>query len=121
MKIADVDQIKDNLIKKGFYPSLVAHEFKIAPTENFINVEDDDFGCILNCAIRYAIGRRTYITSLVCDFITPLLPHLSSRTLKIIESDISQADSYGDEKIDKPVWMKLLNDVGNELNNRNGD
>ena len=44
-----------------------------------IDLQDDFFGTILNCAVRYAIGRQTYMPGLVIDFITPLLPHLSEK------------------------------------------
>ena len=80
--------------------------------------DDEDFGLILNCAVRYAIGRQTYVPSSVCSFITPLLPKLSDRTLWCLEKDIASADSYGDKKIDKPVWMKLLSDIKDEISRR---
>ena len=37
---------------------------------------DGNFGVMQTCAIRYACGRRTYMPSLVIDYITPLIPHL---------------------------------------------
>lgn len=36
-----------------------------------IDPYNDDFGAICNCAVRYAVGRRTYMPDLVIDFITP--------------------------------------------------
>ena len=41
---------------------------------------DDDFGAVLNCAVRYAIGRQTYMPGLVIDFIRPMLPYLNNAT-----------------------------------------
>ena len=46
-----------------------------------IDLSDDNFGAVLNCAVRYAIGRRTYMPGLVIDYITPLLPYLNNKTL----------------------------------------
>ena len=46
---------------------------------------------------------------------TPLLPSLSIRALAVLEKDISSADGYGDEKIDRPDWMKFLTAVRAEL------
>ena len=83
-----------------------------------ISPTDEDFGLILNCAVRYSIGRQTYMPTAVCDFITPLIPGLSNRTLWCLEKDIAEADSYGDEKIDKPVWMNFLASVRNEIKRR---
>ena len=79
---------------------------------------DDDFGLILNCAVRYSLGRQTYVPGSVCSFIAPLISKLSDRTLWCMVQDIASADSYGDERIDKPVWMKFLADIKHEINRR---
>lgn len=86
-----------------------------------IDATDEDFGAILTCAVRYALGRRTYIVSLVVDFIKPLLPELSKKTLTVMERDIETAGNYGDESVDKPVWMDLLTRVKSELKKRGDD
>lgn len=64
---------------------------------------DEDFCTILICAIRYCLGRRTYMPSLVTDIIRPLLPHLDDKTLSVMRGDIKIAESYGNETIDKPM------------------
>lgn len=51
---------------------------------------DDDFGgAVLNCAVRYALGRETYMPRLVMEEITPMLPDCSDKTLRVFERDIS--------------------------------
>ena len=55
-----------------------------------IDLADDNFGCVLNCAVRYAMGRETYMPSLVISFITPLLPYLSDNTLWRFDQDITE-------------------------------
>lgn len=84
-----------------------------------INLHDDFFGTVLNCAIRYCIGRRTYMPSLVQDFIRPLLPHLSDKTLWCMERDIREAKNYGDPNIDEPDWKRFLADVQKVIEARN--
>lgn len=79
---------------------------------------DEDFELILNCAIRYALGRRTYIVKTVIDYTKPFLPRLSNRTLKCIKTDIETSDSLGNENIDKPEWLKLLHRIEIELSER---
>ena len=79
-----------------------------------INI-DEDFETILICAERYALGRMSYMPHLVIGYITPLLPSLSIRALAVLERDVSSADGYGDEKIDRPDWMKFLTAVSAEL------
>lgn len=87
-----------------------------------IDLEDDEFGTVLNCAVRYSLGRQTYMPHLVMDFIRPLLPHLSDRTMWCLERDIREADTYGcdygDPKIDEPAWKKFLAEIQSEIARR---
>lgn len=81
-----------------------------------------DFETILLCAVRYAIGRRTYIPSRVIDYITPLLPYLSEDVLKLIVNEIIERYTYegalGDEKIDRPYWEQFLRKIRIEIGGR---
>lgn len=83
---------------------------------------DKNFETILLCAVRYAIGRKTYIPSLVIDYITPLLPYLSEDVLKLIADEIIGHYTYegalGDEKIDKPYWEQFLRKIRLEIGGR---
>lgn len=74
---------------------------------------DEDFGSVLVCAVRYALGRRTYMPSVVADFVSSIAGELSVRTLTVIKNDILAAkdrNMLGDENIDAPVWLDLLHD-----------
>lgn len=81
-----------------------------------------DFETILLCAVRYAIGRRTYIPSRVIDYITPLLPYLSEDVLKLIADEIIGRYTYegalGDEMIDRPYWEQFLRKIRLEIGGR---
>lgn len=90
----------------------------MAKTKLTIDLEDEDFGAVLNCAIRYCIGRQSYMPSLVIDFIRPLLPYLSERTLRCMEKDLSDATYFGDENIDKPMWLQFKTEVEYEIKRR---
>lgn len=72
-----------------------------------IHLEDDDFGAVLNCAVRYALGRRTYMPHLVIGFIQPLLPYLTDKTLWCFKRDVEECKDYGDPDIDKPEWANF--------------
>lgn len=70
---------------------------------------NDDFGLMMNCAVRYAIGRRTYMPSAVIGFITPLLSQINDRTLHCLDQDIADAKysgGYGDE-CDERDWLRF--------------
>ena len=87
-----------------------------------IDISDDYFGAVLNCAVRYCLGRRTYMPKLVMDYIRPLLPGLSDKTLWCFEKDIRQHEtdgfSYGDPSIDEPAWREFLILIQQEINQR---
>lgn len=79
---------------------------------------DDDFGTVLMCAVRYALGRCTYMPKLVIDFIKLYLPKLNDKTLWCFVKDIESAPSLGHEEIDKPLWLCFLADVKAEQERR---
>lgn len=94
------------------------------PTIPQIDLQDDDFGAVLNCAVRYAIGRQTYMPSLVINFITPLLPYLSDKTLWCFDQDVTDAKwsgGYGHPDIDEPHWMKFHENVRAERTKRGNE
>lgn len=77
-----------------------------APTVDAVPI-DADLGMMLTCAVRYACGRRTYIPSIIIDYITPLILHLDDTTLAIINKDLDEAartGGYGDPQIDESRW-----------------
>lgn len=84
---------------------------------------DNDFGIICLCAMRYALGRQTYMPSLVQDFIRGHIVEIDSGTVEIMIRDIDTADKItahtlsdghilsldglGDTKIDRPGWEQF--------------
>ena len=71
--------------------------------------DENDFGTLCICALRYCQGRETYMPSLVRDIIRPLLPQLTDRDIRVMLEDCDfqqKFDIYGDEKIDKPGWLQ---------------
>lgn len=72
-------------------------------------LEIDDFGTLAICAIRYCHGRQTYMPDLVRDIIKPHLHDLSDKDLGVMIEDCEYQERmhlYGDERIDKPGWVK---------------
>lgn len=85
---------------------------------------DKNFETILLCAVRYAIGRQTYMPPLVIDYITPLLPYLSDECLMWLDTEIVEHSNYGglgDEKIDKPYWLAFYGKILAERMKQNGE
>ena len=94
-------------------------DLRADPPKGMIDPANDDFGAVCNCAVRYAVGRRTYMPSLVIDFITPHLGELSDKTLWCFQRDLQEraritrdfADDWaGDEwkQFQKLVYEELI-------------
>ena len=80
-----------------------------------IEPHDDLGGAVLNCAVRYALGRASYMPGLVMDEIRPMLAELTAKTLYCMERDIREwVVGTGNQK--NPYWedwggfLKLVRD-----------
>jgi len=86
-------------------------------------MNDEYFGTICLCALRYALGRQTYMPSIVQDFIKAHISEIDQSSIKVMLLDIEEADrirtyisnsvdsividGLGDTKIDRPGWERL--------------
>ena len=84
---------------------------------------DEDLGTIAICAVRYALGRQTYMPGLVQDFVMRHPEIVDKRVREVMLSDIKVADrltkyglpdggemvvdGLGDTKIDRPGWLRF--------------
>ncbi len=65
----------------------------------------DDFELMLISALRYAIGRESYMPSVTIDYISYLVPQLSANTLFVMQRDIRETiASYG--RIKRKLYME---------------
>lgn len=55
---------------------------------------NDEFELALGCALRYALGRMTYVPSAITGYIKPLLPYLTEPTIKVFKRDIYEQSKY---------------------------
>lgn len=86
-----------------------------------MKIENDDFETLAICAIRYCQGRQTYMPDLVRDIIRPCLSELSDKCLNVMIDDCKfqeTANLYGDERIDKPGWVKWKTELITEKERR---
>lgn len=86
-------------------------------------MNDEYFGTICLCALRYALGRQTYMPGIVQDFIRAHINEIDQSSIKVMLRDIEEADrirtyisnsgdsividGLGDTKIDRPGWERL--------------
>jgi len=124
-------EISDKVLALLYYDSdeTVREIYKLADeirqdekeSQSTVDIADDDFGAIVNCAIRYSMGRRSYMPSLVIAFVAPLVQELTDKTLWCIDEDLSHPEIYGglgDERIDAPSWIKFHDLVKAEIQRR---
>lgn len=74
-----------------------------------ITLSAEDFGILAICAIRYCHGRETYMPDLVRSVVKSHLNEIEDRDLAVMIEDCEFqecANLYGNEKIDKPGWLK---------------
>lgn len=86
-------------------------------------MNDEYFGTICLCAMRYALGRQTYMPGLVQDFIRSHIQEIDMGTIEIMIRDIDEADKIstyttvngtsltvdglGSTIIDRPGWERF--------------
>lgn len=71
---------------------------------------------IVNSAVRYSIGRNTYMPGVISDFVTKYLFVLDTRTLDSIISDITREIDFADGELPQiKLWIDLKETVETEM------
>ena len=74
-----------------------------------IKLQEENFATLAICAIRYCQGRQTYMPDLVREIIRPHLKEIDDKGLAVMIDDCdfqARMSLYGDERIDKPGWIR---------------
>ena len=79
---------------------------------------DDDFGCIINSAVRYSLVRYTYMPSTVAEFVLKYLNYLDNKTISVMIYDIDEALKNEDLPLRK-IWVELKSKLEIEMHARN--
>ena len=81
-------------------------------------VVSQDFELMMISALRYAIGRYTYMPSVTIEYIRYLIPQLSAKTLFVMKRDIDEeiehCERMGRELYMDKEWAKLAEEIGIE-------
>ena len=100
---------------------------------------DPDTATIMLCAMRYALGRETYMPEIVQRYIRNHRKELDLKTVTVMIRDIREADKItthklpngteykidglGHTQIDRPGWLRLLDwllDLEEDLKQESG-
>ncbi len=72
-------------------------------------ISDPDFRLILLSAMRYAMGRKNLMPSVVADYIKRHLPHLDDKFLTLAAEDIRQhLEDYAEHESNPDLWQNLF-------------
>ena len=77
-----------------------------------------DFEMMTISALRYAVGRYTYMPSVTIEYIRYLIPQLSAKTLFVMQRDITEEiERY--QRMERELymakeWAKLAEEIGIE-------
>lgn len=98
-------------------------ELKTTKKGTYLKIDpaDDDFGMMLNWSVRYSIGRMTYAPGATMEFIWPLIPYLSDKTLWCFDRDIEDHQKHGKSfgmDFDEKAWMRFWKAVKDEIHRR---
>ena len=84
-------------------------EYHKIQTPVTINGKISDISAMLVGAVRYALGRRSYIVNWTCEFIRNNKHLLTEKDIQIIIKDIKEQKQYGyGDKCDEECWLILL-------------
>ena len=89
---------------------------KIFRNQPFVLI-DDDFGEMMNWAVRYALGRRTYAVGDTCRFVKSVLPFLDHKTLYVMARDIQEKTDLNDlgDQCDADDWLDLMKAITEQM------
>ena len=83
-----------------------------------MKIDNEDFGTLAICSIRYCQGRRTYMPELVRGIIRGHIDEVSDKDLQVMINDCEYQYDFGDENIDKPGWLEWKDFLINEQKRR---
>lgn len=78
-------------------------------TDNYLIQVDDDLKNLIISALRYAIGKKTYIVLDTCNYIKNHPELIDERVRQVMLKDLEDLDMYYEESdtIDLPVFIEL--------------
>ena len=79
----------------------------LCPASWLSPLASEGFGCIVNSAVRYSLGRDTYIPGIAVQFILEHMNLLDLRTVTVMYRDIQKA--LDDENLPhRETWVSLM-------------
>ena len=94
-------------------------EFLLFPQDLLAPICDSDFRLILLSAMRYAMGRNTYMPAVVSDYIKRHIRFLDDKFLALAADDIRRhLEDYAEHEMNPNLWHGLLGALETEQRER---
>ena len=124
-----VDDLKDqansllNLVTEEQRPLRVfmdnGKEFLLFPQDMLAPISDSDFRLILLSAMRYAMRRKTHMSSVVADYLKRHIQLLDNKFLTLAADDIQRyLEDYAEHESNPDLWQNLLDALETEQRDR---
>ena len=124
-----VDDLKDqansllNLVTEEQRPLRVfmnnGKEFFLFPQDMLAPISDSDFRLILLSAMRYAMRRKTHMSSVVADYLKRHIQLLDNKFLTLAAEDIRRhLEDYAEHEPNLNLWQGLLDAIEAEQRDR---
>lgn len=124
-----VDDLKDqansllNLVTEEQRPLRVfmnnGKEFFLFPQDMLAPISDSDFRLILLSAMRYAMRRKTHMSSVVADYLKRHIQLLDNKFLTLAADDIQRyLEDYAEHESNPDIWQNLLDALETEQRDR---
>ena len=124
-----VDDLKDqansllNLVTEEQRPLRVfmnnGKEFFLFLQDMLAPISDSDFRLILLSAMRYAMRRKTHMSSVVADYLKRHIQLLDNKFLTLAADDIQRyLEDYAEHESNPDLWQNLLDALETEQRDR---
>lgn len=86
-----------------------------------IDPADEVFGMMMCSAVRYAIGRMTYIVDTTTKYVEKYMHYMDQHALQNICDDITKNEEFNNlgMGVDRAQWLHLRQEIIGELQARN--
>ncbi len=94
-------------------------EFFLFPQDMLAPISDSDFRLILLSAMRYAMRRKTHMSSVVADYLKRHVQLLDNKFLTLAADDIQRyLEDYAEHESNPDLWQNLLDALETEQRDR---
>lgn len=73
---------------------------------------------LITCAVRYALGRTSYMPGAVMDELKPLLNKMSGRNLQVMQTDINEYIERVSQDWNLKFWIDFFVKINKEIERR---